>query len=137
MSVAHNPLFSFKTNAIKVSIVLPFKNSAPYLKECIDSIRVQNHTDWQLIAVDDNSLDASKAIIESYQDPGLIRQKKLDVVLENISILPPEGICILSIYPRKKERNALKGFIGVHGYNTGENAHFFLGIKDRNKRPSQ
>jgi hypothetical protein len=59
------------------------------------------------------------------QDPGLIGQKKLDVALENISTLPSEGICILSIYPKKKQRSALKDFISVRGYNIGENAHFF------------
>ena len=62
------PYFSHKTNAIKVSIVLPFKNASRFLNECIDSIRIQKHTDWQLIAVDDHSCDNSKAIIESYQD---------------------------------------------------------------------
>ena len=29
---------------------------------------MQNHTDWQLIAVDDHSRDGSKVIIESFQD---------------------------------------------------------------------
>ena len=47
---------------------MPFKNASPYLRECIESILIQKHTDWQLIAVDDHSCDDSKAIIESYQD---------------------------------------------------------------------
>ena len=38
------------------------------MKDCIDSIRLQNHKDWQLIAVNDDSTDVSKAIIESYRD---------------------------------------------------------------------
>lgn len=59
------------------------------------------------------------------QDPGLIGKKKRDIVLENIFILPPEGICILSIYPKKKQRNALKDFVRERGYEIGETAHFF------------
>ena len=59
------------------------------------------------------------------QDPGSIGQKKRDVVLENIFILPAEGICILSIYPKKKQRNALKYFVRERGYDIGETAHFF------------
>ena len=58
-------------------------------------------------------------------DRGLIGQKKRDVVLENIFILPPEGICILSVYPKKNQRNALKDFIRERGYKIGETAHFF------------
>ena len=52
-----------------ISIITPFKDAAPYLTDCIDSICRQNHDDWQLIAIDDHSKDHSKEIIESYKDP--------------------------------------------------------------------
>ena len=52
-----------------ISIITPFKDAAPYLKECIDSICRQTHDSWQLIAIDDHSKDHSKEIIESYKDP--------------------------------------------------------------------
>ena len=54
---------------IKVSIVLPFKNAALYLTECIESIRAQSHQDWELIAIDDHSTDQSRTIVEGFQDP--------------------------------------------------------------------
>lgn len=59
------------------------------------------------------------------KDPRLIGYKKRDIIIENIFNLPPGGICILSIYPRKKQRNALKDFVRERGYEIGETAHFF------------
>ena len=52
-----------------ISIITPFKDAAPFLKDCIDSICRQSHDSWQLIAIDDHSEDHSRAIIESYKDP--------------------------------------------------------------------
>ena len=49
-----------------VSIVMPFKNTAPYLRECLDSIVNQSHRDWELIAVDDHSTDESARIVKDY-----------------------------------------------------------------------
>ena len=51
-----------------ISIITPFKDAAPFLKQCIDSICRQSHDDWQLIAIDDHSSDHSREIIESYKD---------------------------------------------------------------------
>ena len=59
------------------------------------------------------------------KDPRLTGYKKRDIIIENISNLPPGGICILSIYPNKKQRNALKYFVRTRGYHIGETAHFF------------
>ena len=52
-----------------ISIITPFKDAAPYLKDCIDSICRQNHDDWQLIAINDHSDDESVDILKSYNDP--------------------------------------------------------------------
>ncbi len=54
-----------------VSILMPVKNAAPYLKECLDSILHQTYSHWELIAVDDHSTDQSKDIIFDYtrKDP--------------------------------------------------------------------
>ena len=52
-----------------ISIITPFKNAAPYLRDCIDSICRQTHDNWQLIAIDDNSEDHSVEILKSYKDP--------------------------------------------------------------------
>ena len=62
----------------KVSIILPFFNSERYIEETIDSVRMQTREDWELIAVDDGSTDASIEIIQRYcrmdQRIRLIRQ---------------------------------------------------------------
>ena len=50
---------------------------------------------------------------------------KQGLKLEHISILPEDGICILAVYPPKKERTALKNFIRERGYDMGSTAHFF------------
>ena len=50
----------------KVSIILPFFNGARYIEETIDSVRRQTRKDWELIAIDDGSTDASAEIVERY-----------------------------------------------------------------------
>ncbi|MCH2022871.1 MAG: glycosyltransferase family 2 protein [Saprospiraceae bacterium] len=49
-----------------ISILIPVKNSAPFLKECIDSILIQSYSNWQLITVDDHSTDSSYKLLEEY-----------------------------------------------------------------------
>lgn len=42
-----------------ISIIVPVYNVRPYLEQCVRSIIVQNHTDWECILVDDGSTDGS------------------------------------------------------------------------------
>lgn len=49
-----------------ISITMPVKNAAPYLRECLDSLLVQSETNWELWAVDDASTDQSAKILEEY-----------------------------------------------------------------------
>jgi len=49
-----------------VSVVLPFRNEAAYLAECLASIRAQTLRDWELLAIDDGSDDDSPAIVSSF-----------------------------------------------------------------------
>jgi len=57
--------------------------------------------------------------------PQLAGQKKRDVILENISTLPPLDVCILSIYPNRKQRENLERYLKIKGYELGDKAHFF------------
>jgi glycosyltransferase involved in cell wall biosynthesis len=57
-----------KVSNDKISILMPVKNAAEYLKDCLDSILAQTFEDWELIAVDDGSSDKSKSILEAYAD---------------------------------------------------------------------
>jgi glycosyltransferase involved in cell wall biosynthesis len=49
-----------------VSILFPFRNTAVFLKECVDSILKQSFPNWELLAVDDHSDDSSCDVLESY-----------------------------------------------------------------------
>ncbi|WP_242205008.1 glycosyltransferase family 2 protein [Aestuariivivens insulae] len=49
-----------------VSILTPFKNTASFLPECIESIINQTYTRWELLIVDDGSTDTSFEIVGRY-----------------------------------------------------------------------
>ena len=68
-----------------VSIVIPFKNTATYLIECLDSILAQSYKDWEIIAINDHSTDDSLSIVESYSK----KDARLKVFSNNgIGIIP-------------------------------------------------
>lgn len=48
----------------RVSVIVPVHNSAPWLRECVDSVMAQTFSDFELILVDDGSTDASPAICD-------------------------------------------------------------------------
>ena len=49
-----------------ISILIPFKNTAVFLPECLDSIINQSYTNWELLIVDDHSLDHSYGVVNAY-----------------------------------------------------------------------
>jgi glycosyltransferase involved in cell wall biosynthesis len=49
-----------------ISIIMPFKNTEEFLKECVDSILNQEETNWELLAVNDHSDDQSFELVEDY-----------------------------------------------------------------------
>ncbi len=53
-------------NDVKVSIVMPVYNTAPYLRQCLDSVLAQTLKEFELICVDDGSTDGSVEILEEY-----------------------------------------------------------------------
>jgi glycosyltransferase involved in cell wall biosynthesis len=55
-------------NDLLISVVMPVKNTAQYLNECLDSILKQSYTSWELLVVDDGSTDESFKILKSYSD---------------------------------------------------------------------
>ncbi|WP_025744045.1 glycosyltransferase family 2 protein [Aquimarina pacifica] len=54
-----------------VTIIMAVKDTAPYLHDCLDSIIAQTYQNWELIAVNDHSSDASPQILQEYanKDP--------------------------------------------------------------------
>ncbi len=51
-----------------VSILIPYKNTAPYLRECLQSILEQTHTPWEVLAINDHSTDESESVVRSFAE---------------------------------------------------------------------
>jgi glycosyltransferase involved in cell wall biosynthesis len=50
----------------KVSILIPFKDTAHFLPECLDSILAQTYPNWEVLSVNDHSTDTSLELLNSY-----------------------------------------------------------------------
>lgn len=51
-----------------VSILIPFKNTAVFLDECLDSILKQTYLNWEVLAVNDHSSDGSLKVIQKFAE---------------------------------------------------------------------
>ena len=49
-----------------ISVLLPIRNGAVYLSECIDSLKAQTFDDFEVLAVDDGSTDRSPEILAEW-----------------------------------------------------------------------
>lgn len=49
-----------------ISILMTVKDEAPFLHECLDSIKNQTETHWELLMIDDISSDGSEKIMAEY-----------------------------------------------------------------------
>ncbi len=49
-----------------VSVIIPVYNTEGFLVECLDSVRNQSYNDFEVICIDDGSLDSSVKIISQY-----------------------------------------------------------------------
>ncbi len=68
-----------------VSILVPVYNTAPYLREAIDSMLDQTFADFELIVLDDCSPDNAEEILDTYNDPRIVRYKgEKNVGLSNV-----------------------------------------------------
>jgi glycosyltransferase involved in cell wall biosynthesis len=69
------------SDVVKISILMPFRNAASTLSRSIDSIRYQTFHDFEMILINDGSVDDGKAIVQQYKDPRI-----------RLYDLPPSGI---------------------------------------------
>ena len=51
---------------ILVSVIIPIYNTEKYLRECLDSVLAQKHSNMEIICVNDASTDGSMAILTEY-----------------------------------------------------------------------
>ena len=52
--------------SVVISVLLPVRDAAPYLPECIASLRAQTFEDFEVLAVDDGSSDASPQLLSAW-----------------------------------------------------------------------
>ena len=52
--------------SVKVSVIVPSLNAMPYIKQCLDSIRIQTLTELEILCVDAGSEDGTLAVINEY-----------------------------------------------------------------------
>lgn len=50
----------------QISVITPVYQAEKFLKKCVDSIRAQTFTDWELLLIDDGSTDRSSEICQEY-----------------------------------------------------------------------
>ena len=60
-SIPANPKYD-----MKLSVIIPVYNVAPWIRECLESVRTQTLDDWECICVDDGSTDGSHTILEEF-----------------------------------------------------------------------
>ena len=51
-----------------ISVIIPVYNKEKYLPQCIESVLAQTYTNWELLLIDDGSLDGSGAICDAYAE---------------------------------------------------------------------
>lgn len=85
---------------MKFSIVIPTYNRAAFLPKAIESVLAQTYADWELIIVDDGSIDNTKEVVSQYGDSRItyIYQKNAErSVARNNGIMYATGeyLCFL------------------------------------------
>lgn len=51
-----------------ISIIIPIYNAEKWLKECLESIALQSYKDFEVLMVDDGSMDGSKVICTAFAE---------------------------------------------------------------------
>ncbi|MBW9235633.1 glycosyltransferase, partial [Leptospira santarosai] len=64
---------------VKISIIVPVFNAEMYIGRCIESLLKQTYTDFELILVNDGSIDNSRDICEAYAQ----KDKRIKVINNN------------------------------------------------------
>ena len=122
---------------MKASIVLVIRNEERYLKKCLDAIKDQDFSDWELVVIDDASTDASRSIVGSMKDerirwvfvsgrPGMSRLRNRGIEeSKGEFIFFTDGDCVpsrswLALGVASLDGN---GWAGVEGKTLYETAH--------------
>ncbi len=61
-------MFENDSSMAKISVIIPIYNAGTYLVDCLESIRNQSFTDYEVLLIDDGSTDNSGKICDSFAD---------------------------------------------------------------------
>ena len=53
---------------MKLSLIMPTYNNAPFIKAAVDSVINQNFPFWELIIIDDGSKDQTQKVLSTLKD---------------------------------------------------------------------
>jgi hypothetical protein len=84
----------------QVSIIIPVYNRLHFLGATIESVLAQTMTDWELIVVDDGSIEDVAGFIAHYPDPRIfyVRQENQgNAVARNTGIHRAQGECVICL----------------------------------------
>lgn len=83
-------------NNMKLSIIVPVYNVAPYLRKCVDSLLAQDYDDYEIILVDDGSTDNSPQICDEYAHVSELEDERVrELEMEKISELARPSIHVI------------------------------------------
>ena len=66
--MSHDILNPSETNIFAISVIIPTYNREKYIGECLDSLLEQSFQDFEVIVIDDCSIDNTVRVVESYSD---------------------------------------------------------------------
>ena len=90
-------------NKLKYSIIIPLYNAEKYCKECIDSILYQTYQNYELILINDGSLDNTDNICRSYQKDNqriinyISQENKGQAIARNVGVAAAKGEYIIFV----------------------------------------
>src|ERR1700722_12624504 len=56
---------------MRIAVITPAFNAAPFIADAIRSVLAQTHRDLRMVVVDDGSTDATASVATSFADPRL------------------------------------------------------------------
>ncbi|MBS1526325.1 MAG: glycosyltransferase [Bacteroidetes bacterium] len=65
-----------QTKAPKITVLMPAYNAGKYIREAINSVLAQTYRDFELLIINDGSMDDTAGIVLSYYDPRIVLVNK-------------------------------------------------------------
>ena len=105
-------------NTPKYSVIVPVYNAETYLSDAIESVLNQDFNDWELILINDGSIDKSQTICEYYQ----MKDQRIKLISKN-----NEGVSIARNIGIDSAKGEFIVFLDADDWLT----KFFLGVANR------